>query len=226
MGIFNSLFDNTNLSKGVVFIICIVVALIIGVLFAVISGYKSKSSKSFLITTSLIPACVTLVIMMVNSNIGAGIAVAGAFSLVRFRSAPGTAKEICIIFITTASGLALGMGYIGYAIIFIALAGLTLFLLTKTKIFERKDIESNKNLKITIPESLDYDAVFKEVLEKYTKSYELVQIKSVNMGSMFKLTYSIVLNDIKQEKEMIDELRTRNGNLEISLLRQDFLNEL
>ena len=159
-------------------------------------------------------------------RIGAGIAVAGAFSLVRFRSAPGTAKEIVIIFISTAAGLALGMGYIAYAVVFMALSGLSLFLLTKFSIFEKKNADCDKLLKITIPESLDYENVFGDLFVKYTKECKLVQVKSVNMGSMFKLTYAITLNTIQEEKEFIDELRVRNGNLEISLVRQDFTNEL
>ena len=208
------------------FFIVMMVSLIIGLGFALVCSYKSKSSKSFFVTTALIPACVSLVIMLVNGNIGAGIAVAGAFSLVRFRSAPGTAKEIVIIFISTAAGLALGMGYIVYAVVFIALASIVLFLLSKFSIFERKNAECEKLLKITIPESLDYENVFSDLFVKYTKDYKLVQVKSVNMGSMFKLTYAITLNTIKEEKEFIDELRVRNGNLEISLVRQDFTNEL
>ena len=225
MNLFDSIFAQGEMNE-VGFFISIISALIIGVLFALVCSYKSNSSKSFYITTALIPACVALVIMLVNGNIGAGIAVAGAFSLERFRSAPGTAKEICIIFIATTAGLTFGMGYIAYAVSFLLLASIALFLLTQFRIFERNNAECHKLLKITIPESLDYESVFNDLLVKYTKDHKLVQIKSVNMGSMFKLTYSIILNNIKEEKEFIDELRIRNGNLEISLLRQDFSNEL
>ena len=225
MNLFDSIFAQGEMNE-VGFFILMAVALVVGVLFALVCSYKSNSSKSFYITTALIPACVALVIMLVNGNIGAGIAVAGAFSLVRFRSAPGTAKEICIIFIATTAGLTFGMGFVAYGVSFILLASLVLFLLTQFRIFERKNAECHKLLKITIPESLDYESVFKDILVKYTKENKLVQIKSVNMGSMFKLTYSIILNNIKEEKEFIDELRVRNGNLEISLLRQDFSNEL
>ena len=225
MNLFESVFSQGEMNT-LGFFISIISALIVGVLFSLVCCYKSNSSKSFFITTALIPACVSLVIMLVNGNIGAGIAVAGAFSLVRFRSAPGTAKEICIIFISTTAGLAFGMGFIAYAVSFMILASIVLFLLTKFKIFERKNAECNKLLKITIPESLDYENVFNDVLVKYTKEHKLVQIKSVNMGSMLKLTYSITLKNVKEEKEFIDELRIRNGNLEISLLRQDFTNEL
>ena len=225
MNIFDTVFSQGEMNI-LGYFLSIISALVIGVLFALVCGYKSNSSKSFLITTSLIPACVALVIMLVNGNIGAGIAVAGAFSLVRFRSAPGTAKEIVIIFISTAAGLALGMGYIAYAVVFVALASLVLFLLSKFSIFEKKNADCDKLLKITIPESLDYENVFGDLFVKYTKECKLVQVKSVNMGSMFKLTYAITLNTVKEEKEFIDELRVRNGNLEISLVRQDFTNEL
>lgn len=225
MNLFDSVFTQGEMNV-LGFFISILSALVVGVLFSLVCCYKSNSSKSFLITTALIPACVALVIMLVNGNIGAGIAVAGAFSLVRFRSAQGTAKEICIIFISTAAGLALGMGFIAYAVLFMVITGLVLFLLTRFNIFERKNAECNKLLKITIPESLDYETVFNDLLDKYTKEHKLIQIKSVNMGSMFKLTYAITLKNIKEEKEFIDELRIRNGNLEISLLRQDFTSEL
>ena len=223
--LFESIFTQGNMGVSA-FLIVMLVSLIIGVLFALVCSYKSNSSKSFFITTALVPACVTLVIMLVNGNIGAGIAVAGAFSLVRFRSAPGTAKEIVIIFISTAAGLALGMGYVAYAIVFVALSSLVLVLLNMFNIFERKETDLKKYLKITIPESLDYETVFSDLLIKYTKEYKLVQVKSVNLGSMFKLTYAITLNKAIEEKELIDELRVRNGNLEISLVRQDFTNEL
>ena len=223
--LFESIFSQGDMGVSG-FLISIAVSLVIGVLFALVCCYKAKSSKSFYITTALVPACVALVIMLVNGNIGAGIAVAGAFSLVRFRSAPGTAKEIVIIFISTAAGLALGMGYIAYAVVFVALASLVLFLLSKFSIFEKKNADCDKLLKITIPESLDYENVFGDLFTKYTKECKLVQVKSVNMGSMFKLTYAITLNTVKEEKEFIDELRVRNGNLEISLVRQDFTNEL
>lgn len=225
MEFFDSVFTDGLMTVGD-FFLCLGIAIIGGLIFSMMTYYKSTSSKSFYVTTSLIPACVAIVIMLVNGNIGAGVAVAGAFSLVRFRSAQGTAKEICIIFIAMAAGLAYGMGYLAYGSIFLIFAGAILMALSVLKIWEPKANNVNKILKITIPESLDYNSVFDDILSKYTKDNTLVKVKSINMGSMFSLTYYITLKDIKQEKEFIDELRCRNGNLEISVLRQDFNSEL
>lgn len=216
--IFGSIF-NTNSTNIGTSILVIFIALIMGVIFSFMCFIRSKSSKSFYITTSLLPSTVALVIMLVNGNIGAGIAVAGAFSLVRFRSAQGTAKEICIIFIAMASGLAFGMGYIAYACLFMLIAGACLIIFSSVKIWERSPNLNDKRLQITIPEGLDYTTIFDDVLNKYTAKFELVKVKSVNMGSMFRVTYLITLKDLLLEKTFIDELRCRNGNLEISLER-------
>lgn len=221
--LFASIFK-TNSNNILESIVVIFIALFLGVGFSLMCNVKTKSSKSFLITTSLLPVTVALVIMLVNGNIGAGIAVAGAFSLVRFRSAQGTAKEICIIFIAMASGLALGMGYIAYAVIFILIAGSALIIFSSTKIWERKPNLKEKRLQITIPEGLDYTTIFDDLLIKYTEKAELIKVKSVNMGSMFRITYLITLKDVLKEKHFIDELRCRNGNLEISLERVELDN--
>jgi len=159
------------------------------------------------------PAIVQLIIMLVNGNIGAGIAVMGAFSLVRFRSAQGTAREISSLFLAMAVGLALGMGYIGVAAIFTLILGIFTLILELLHFGEKKKQELQ--LRITIPESLDYTQVFDEIFQEYAKSWKLVQVKTTNMGSMFKLEYRVTLNEAKQEKEMIDAIRCRNGNLEI-----------
>lgn len=166
-------------------------------------------------TLAILPAVVAVVILMVNGNIGAGVAVAGAFSLVRFRSAPGTAREIGAIFAAMSMGLIMGMGYIGYSALFTVLIGLAMLLYAKLASGDRKDL--HKVLKITIPENLNYSDVFDDIFKKYTKSYKLNQVKTSNMGSLFKLSYEIYLNDSSLEKEFIDNLRTRNGNLEISI---------
>ena len=208
---FNSIFTN-----GVVditsFILVLVSALGTGIIFTLISLIRSESSKSFNITTALLPAVVSMVIMLVNGNIGAGVAVAGAFSLVRFRSVPGKAKEICIIFISMAMGLAFGMGYILYGMIFGLISAVIMLLLSIFKVFD-KNKKENKILRIMIPEDLDYPTVFDDLFEKYLSKVELVKVKSKNMGSMFKLTYFITLKDLSKEKEFIDEIRCRNGNL-------------
>ena len=221
---FNSIFTN-----GVVditsFILVLVSALGTGIIFTLISLIRSESSKSFNITTALLPAVVSMVIMLVNGNIGAGVAVAGAFSLVRFRSVPGKAKEICIIFISMAMGLAFGMGYILYGMIFGLISAVIMLLLSIFKVFD-KNKKANKILRIMIPEDLDYPTVFDDLFEKYLSKVELVKVKSKNMGSMFKLTYYITLKDLSKEKEFIDEIRCRNGNLEITVSREEFKEEL
>lgn len=221
---FNSIFTN-----GVVditsFILVLVSALGTGIIFTLISLIRSESSKSFNITTALLPAVVSMVIMLVNGNIGAGVAVAGAFSLVRFRSVPGKAKEICIIFISMAMGLAFGMGYILYGMIFGLISAVIMLLLSIFKVFD-KNKKENKILCIMIPEDLDYPTVFDDLFEKYLSKVELVKVKSKNMGSMFKLTYYITLKDLSKEKEFIDEIRCRNGNLEITVSREEFKEEL
>jgi uncharacterized membrane protein YhiD involved in acid resistance len=155
--------------------------------------------------------------MMVNGNIGAGVAVAGAFSLVRFRSAPGTAKEIAILFLAMASGLIAGMGYLAYAVLFAIILGVVLLLCNIIKLPVKINKGAEKTLKITIPEDLDYTDLFKDIFDKYTKECNVVAVKTTNMGSMFKITYNIVERDTAEEKKMIDEIRTRNGNLEISI---------
>ena len=154
-----------------------------------------------------------MVILLVNGNLGAGVAVAGTFSLVRFRSAPGTAKEICGIFLAMAVGLATGMGYLILAIAFTVLLCAVCLLYTVTHFGESKKTE--KALKVTIPEELDYTGAFDDLFQKYTLYWSLVQVKTTNMGSLYKLEYRILLRDPAQEKQFLDDLRCRNGNLEI-----------
>lgn len=202
------------------FLLCIVVSLLIGLFLAVVHGYKSHHSQSFLVTLALLPAVVCVVIMMVNGNVGAGVAVAGAFSLVRFRSAPGSAREISAIFLSMGAGLIAGMGYLAYAVLFTLILGTFSFLYNWfCKWQEGRD--TSKILHVTIPENLDYGQVFDEILEQFTKSYELMNVKTSNMGSLFKLTYQIELKRDVSEKEFIDKLRCRNGNLEIMLSRRE-----
>ena len=222
---FNSIFDNSQITITN-FLVVLISAIIIGVLFSIVNSIKSDSSKSFYVTTATIPSAVAMVIMLVNGNIGAGVAVAGAFSLVRFRSAPGNAKEIVIIFIAMAIGLALGMGYIWYATIFAILATIALFVMNICNVFETRIKKEEKILKIMIPEDLDYPTIFDDIFEKYLSKVELIKVKSANMGSMFKLTYQITLKDVKLEKVMLDEIRCRNGNLEIMISRKDTIKEL
>lgn len=217
---FDSVISNSTMTPGI-FFLCIGVALVSGFILSFMCYFKSESSKSFFITSSLLPAVVAMVIILVNGNIGAGVAVAGAFSLVRFRSAAGKAKEIVTIFIAMASGLAFGMGYLAYGVLFTLIAGVIMLICSATKIFEKKVNQLDKIIKITIPEDLDYTDVFTDVLKAYTSKYNLIKVKSINMGSMFRLTYEVTLKDTSIEKDFIDELRIRNGNLEISIERKN-----
>ncbi len=220
--IFNGIFDSGTASFISVssFLLCVAVALAIGLVLAFSYSYKSRYTKSFVVTLALIPTVVCVVIMMVNGSIGAGVAVAGAFNLVRFRSVPGSAKEIGAIFLAMGAGLAVGMGYLAYGVLFAVILGAVTMLYNKTRLGENKP-SLDKTLRITIPEDLDYTGVFDDLLEKYTEKYEVVQVKSTNMGSLFKLTYQMTLKDAAKEKEFLDALRCRNGNLEITLSKQE-----
>ena len=221
--LFGGIFDSQSVSTISVsdFLLCIAVSLIIGLMFAGVYTYRNRYTKSFLVTLALLPAIVCVVIMMVNGNVGTGVAVAGAFSLVRFRSVPGTAKEIGAIFSAMCTGLIAGMGYLGYAILFALILSVVTVLYNRFDFGGSKRDKMYKVLHIMIPEDLDYTGVFDEVLEKYTSSHELIQVKTANMGSLFKLTYNIALNSVEAEKEMIDKLRCRNGNLEISVSQRE-----
>ena len=221
--IFRGLFDTDMTAVITVpdFLLCIGVSLILGLLLAFGYMYRSRYTKSFIITLTLLPAVVCVVIMMVNGNVGTGVAVAGAFSLVRFRSVPGTAKEITMLFLAMGAGLIAGMGYLGYAVLFTLILCLLTVCLNHLDFGAKKNIERYKTLNITIPEDLDYTGVFDDIFNTYTTSREMVRVKTTNMGSMFRLTYNLVLKDPGKEKEMIDKLRCRNGNLEISVSKQE-----
>ena len=219
--IFSSIFssDTESAISVVNFLICIAVSLGIGAFLTWACSFKAKVSKSFKVTIGLLPAVVAVVIMMVNGNVGAGVAVAGAFSLVRFRSAPGNGKDIATIFLAMGAGLIAGMGYLAYAVLYAVIMGIVM-LLINSKLLTKKE-SKEKLLKITIPEDLDYSGIFNDIFDKYTSSVETVSVKTANMGSLYKLKYNVVLNDETKEKEMIDELRCRNGNLEIAISNQE-----
>lgn len=217
-GIFDS--ELTTVITVSDFLLCIGVSLLIGLIIALSYMHKTRYTKSFVITLALLPAVVCVVIMMVNGNVGTGVAVAGAFSLVRFRSIPGTAREIGMLFLAMGAGLITGMGYLGYAVLFTVILCATFILYGYLNLGTRKIAATYKTLNITIPEDLDYSDVFDNILSQYTSSYELTCVKTTNMGSLFRLTYDIVLKDASKEKEMIDLLRCRNGNLEINISKQ------
>jgi len=196
------------------FLAATIVSLLIGIFIAFMYSRVNHCSPSVLFTLIMVPAIVQLVIMMVNGNIGAGLAVAGAFSLVRFRSIAGKGQEITVIFLAMATGLATGMGYLGIAIIF---AVIMMLLYTALSIVKIGQNGRERLLRITIPEDLDYDEVFDSIFKKYTKRSELLEARTTNMGSLYKLQYAVVLKNGAKEKKFLDEIRTRNGNLEVSI---------
>lgn len=218
-GVFDT--DMTSVIALSDFLICVGSALLIGIILAGSYMWRTRYTKSFVVTLAILPAIVCVVIMMVNGNVGAGVAVAGAFSLVRFRSVPGSAKEIGAIFLAMGTGLVVGMGYIGYAFLVAVLLGGVTLLYNHLAFGAEKGRRLYKTLHITIPEDLDYTGVFDQILKKHTDECELVQVKTTNMGSLFRLTYNLKMKSTSEEKNMIDELRCRNGNLEITVSRQE-----
>ena len=195
------------------FLICTLTSLVLGIGIAFVGMYRSRSTQSFAVALAILPVVVQLVIMLVNGNVGAGVAVAGAFSLVRFRSVPGTAREIGVLFMAMAIGLATGMGFVGLAVISFIIISAAILILTATGFGKAPAAE--RSLKITIPENLDYEGLFDDVFAKYTKSAELIKVKTSNMGTLYELQYGIVLKGENVPKEFLDELRCRNGNLNI-----------
>lgn len=221
--LFRGLFDTdmTVVITPAEFLTCLGVSLGIGLILAALYQYHTRYTRSFVVTLALLPAVVCVVIMMVNGNVGAGVAVAGAFSLVRFRSAPGSAREIGAIFAAMGAGLMAGMGYLGYAALFALILGGITMAYHALGFGGGNAALRCRTLHITIPEDLDYTGVFDPILAQYATKSELKQVKTTNMGSLFKLTYDLTLRDGGQEKALIDTLRQRNGNLEISLCQQE-----
>lgn len=196
-------------------LILVGVSIILGLIIALTHKATSRYNKNFLITITMLPLLVMSIIMVVNGNLGMSVAVAGTFSLVRFRSVPGTSKEILAVFFAMAVGLGLGAGYVVLASIVTVIGSLLLVLFDKITIFDKNANE--KYLRIMIPENLDYTDVFDEILKKYTNKYSIMQVKTTNLGSMFELKYLVNLKNNINEKEFIDELRVKNGNLKINL---------
>lgn len=208
----------TAVTEGQV-IFCAVMSLVLGLGIAVSYMYRSHYSKSFVVTLAVLPVMVQTVIFLVNGNVGAGVAVAGAFSLVRFRSQPGTAREIGCIFLAMTVGLAMGMGYLGIAVLVCVLVCLSMTVLYGVGFGEEKRQE--KLLKVTIPENLDFDGLFDDLFDTYTASRELIRVKTANMGSLYELSWLVTVSDSHREKEFMDGLRCRNGNLPVCLGRVD-----
>lgn len=190
-------------------------SLICGIIIALVYRLGTdRPSKYMIITILIMPAVVQAVIMLVNGSIGAGVAVAGAFSLVRFRSLPGSSRDICILFFAMAAGIAMGMGYLGYGVAFtIAIAAV---IMLAEKIVPSDHTKKSRLLRIFVPEDTDYSGLFDDIFKEYAVSVTLDNVKTVRMGTMFDLRYIITLKDPSKEKEMIDKLRCRNGNLTIS----------
>ncbi len=212
---------NSILSDGITltsFLICFAVSLVLGVGVTYVSMFHSKCTQSFALTLAILLAAVQMVIMLVNGNIGAGVAVAGAFGLVRFRSAPGTAKEIAAIFIAMTIGLACGMGYVALAAVFFVVIAAVMLALTAVRFGER-DADA-RIVKITIPENLDYDGLFDDIFSEYTVSNSLERVKTTGMGTLYELSYRIVPKSGELPKKFFDDLRCRNGNLTITCSKE------
>lgn len=214
--LFQSILSGSNILIGD-FLICSIVAIILGLFVACIYMYQNQYSKNFVITLALLPVIVQVVILMVNGNLGTGVAVMGAFSLIRFRSVPGSARDIGSIFMAMAVGLATSMGYIGIAFIFVILVGGATLLLYKVGFGEHQ--VQIKELKISIPENLDYTEIFDDLFETYLLKAELIKVKTSNMGSLFELTYQVRFKKESDERTLLNEIRCRNGNLCVSCRR-------
>lgn len=197
-------------------IICIGVALLLGLVISIIyiiCNKRNQVSSNFAVTLVILPAIVTIVIMLVGSNVARAFSMAGAFTLVRFRSIPGDSKDILSVFYSMAVGLATGLGYITFAVLFTSIIGVAYLVLMFTGYGVARVAE--KKLRITIPENLNYEEVFDDLFEKYTVSKKLEQVRTTNLGSMYELTFSVKLKNDTNEKAFIDDLRCRNGNLNI-----------
>lgn len=212
-GFFGSI--TSGVMTGTTYFICSIFSIVLGAVVGLSYMYKGKFTKSFVVTLALMPVLVQTVIILVNGNLGTGVAVMGAFSLVRFRSVPGTAKEISSIFLAMAIGLATGTGFIGVACVF---TFMVVIVSTLYSLINFGDNNYDKRiLKIILPEDLNYTEMFDDLFEKYTSFNQQVMVKTTNMGSLYKLQYHVILKDKKAEKEFLDEIRCRNGNLEVSM---------
>ena len=218
---FESLFTTTTTGsiQLMPLLAAIACALVLGFMLSLTYCYKNRHTKSFVFSLAVLPAVVAVVIAMVNGNVGAGVAVAGAFSLVRFRSAPGSARDIVYIFLAMCLGLVAGMGYITTAFVVCVVFCVVLIAYQSVNVGPLGE-SADRALRITVPEDLDFDGVFDEILDKYCTYYELVLVKTTNMGSLYRLNYEIGLRDVSRTRNLIDELRCRNGNLEVQIAHE------
>ena len=213
---FDSIYTSTVTPQQ--FFLMAAVTLVTGILYAYIISFRIRSTKRFFLVTAIIPFVVGSVITFVNGNIGAGVAVGGAFGLIRFRSAPGSSDEIAAILVAMGAGIAFGMGYLAYGVVIMLAMAVIYFLLSQAPIFEHKSMAADQLLRITIPETLEYNGTFDDTFAHYLKKVENAGVKTTGMGSMFRLSYKIQMKNPAEEKAFIDELRTKNGNLEIAIL--------
>ena len=214
--LFYDIFTDTAVDPAMM-MLAIGVSLLLGLVIAKVYQFKTVYSKSFVMSLALLPTLIAIVIFLVNGSLGAGVAVMGAFSLIRFRSAPGGAKELVSIFLVMTIGIAIGMGYLVFATVFTLIMSLAMLLLEVVNFGQMK--HSMRQLTVVIPESLDYESIFDDIFNKAANHVELANVKTSDMGSLFKIKYIIQLNGRMTEKELIDALRTRNGNLEIAISR-------
>lgn len=211
--------------SGVDFFLCSAVSLVLGVAIAFIYMFKHSYSKSFVVTLALLPIIVQMVISLVNGNIGAGIAVMGVFNLVRFRSIPGSAKDIGSVFLAMAVGLATGMGYLALACVFTVIVAIANIVFVLSPLGSQMGERVERALTVTIPEDIDYTNLFDDLFERFTSKHELVNTRTTNMGSLYKLEYLVTLKDARAEKTLLDAIRTRNGNLTVQCGRPTMFQE-
>lgn len=213
---FDSIYTTTVTASQ--FFVMAVSSLLAGFIFAWLMSFRVRSAKRFFTVVAVLPFIVAAVITFVNGNIGAGVAIGGAFGLIRFRSAQGSSDELVTILIAMGSGIAFGMGYIGYGVVILIGLAVLYFLLSLVPVFEHKSMAQDKLLRVTIPESLEYTDIFDDTFSHFLTNYESVGVKTTGMGSMFRLSFKIRMKNPAEEKQFIDELRTKNGNLEIAIL--------
>lgn len=212
---FSSIIDQSVGLTGQTALICTFTSALLGFVAAALYRLNNpRASKNLMVTLVVLPILVQSVIMMVNGSVGAGLAVMGAFNLVRFRSAPGTSRELCYVFLVMGVGLATGMGYIGFAVIITFAAGLILALLGFTPAFGI--LKTAKLVRIVIPEDMDYTNCFKDIFAEYAVRHRLLMAKTVSMGTLYELRYEVLLKDASKEKEFLDKIRARNGNLTVA----------
>lgn len=224
--LFNSVIEAISISgriKFQEFVICSVTSILLGALLALVYTFRNKYSKNFIMTIAFLPFAVQIIIMLVNGNIGASVAVAGTFTLVRFRSAPGNSREILTVLIAMTIGLANGMGYAPIAALFTAVVIIMTLIFSFIKF--NKDEAECKDLRITVPENLDYTSIFDDLFEQYTSKCEVMRIKTTNMGSMYNLQYKVILKNGVNEKKFLDDIRCRNGNLTVSIAKGEFASD-